>query len=180
MRQGVPGVIVAVRRPGTGLQTRAAGLANIAAQRPARAADRFRVGSLTKTFTATIVLQLVAEGRLSLDAPIARWLPGLLPAGNIITVRELLNHTSGLFDYVNDGPQFVEQALANPARHWSLRTLLSFAVDKPLWFAPGTQWRYSNTNYIVLGLLVETVTGRPFGAVLRQRVLRPLHLSATD
>ena len=111
---GAPGVIGLVR---TGERTwqGASGLADLRAKRPARAGDRFRVGSVTKSFVATLVLQLVGEGRLSLDDNLERWLPGLVPNGEQITVRQLLNHTSGLYNYMERQPS----ALLTPTASWS-------------------------------------------------------------
>lgn len=143
-----------------------------------RAADRFRIGSLTKTFVATVVLQLVGEGRLSLDDSVERWLPGLVPNGDRITIRELLNHTSGLFDFTDD-KAWVSTVIANPARDWPPRDLVAVAMAHPPMFAPGTAWWYSNTNYILAGLVVEQVTGTTLEQQLRKRIFEPLGLEAT-
>ena len=155
---------------------RAAGLANAETRAPMRPGTRFRIGSVTKTFTAVVVLQLVGEGKLRLSDPVERWLPGLVPSGGEITVRELLNHTSGLFDYVHDPgvrATWGTDDVPPPAR------LVAIAAAHGLDFPPGTRWEYSSTNYQVLGLLVERVTGEPFATVLQRRILRPLGLSAT-
>jgi CubicO group peptidase (beta-lactamase class C family) len=101
---GAPGVVVLVRI-GERTWQGASGLSDLGAHRPARAGDRFRVGSVTKSFVATVVLQLVGEGRLGLDDTLERWLPGLVPGGERITVRELLQHTSGLYNYTDDLPE---------------------------------------------------------------------------
>jgi D-alanyl-D-alanine carboxypeptidase len=168
---GAPGVVGLVR---TGERTwqGASGLADLRAKRPARAGDRFRVGSVTKSFVATVVLQLVGEGRLSLDDNLERWLPGLVPNGEKITVRQLLNHTSGLYNYTDDLPE--------PPRRFRPRELVAIATGhKPL-SAPGTQFSYSNTNYILAGLLVERVTGQPLADQLEQRIFQPLGLDHTE
>ena len=120
-----------------------------------RPAAQFRIGSITKTFVATVVLQLVGEGRLTLDEPVARRLPGLLANGHQITVRQLLNHTSGLPNY-SDDPDLFAGIVQN--RIWDPRELVALAERHPQLFAPGSAWRYSNTNYIVAGLLIEAVT----------------------
>jgi D-alanyl-D-alanine carboxypeptidase len=168
---GAPGVVGLVR---TGEQTwqGASGLGDLRAKRPARAGDRFRIGSVTKSFVATVVLQLVGEGRLRLDDNLERWLPGLVPGGEQITARHLLNHTSGLYNYTDDLPE--------PPRRFRPRELVAIATGhKPL-FAPGTQFSYSNTNYIPAGLVVERVTGQRLAAQLRQRILQPLALDGTE
>jgi D-alanyl-D-alanine carboxypeptidase len=168
---GAPGVVGLVRS-GERTWQGAGGLGDLGAKRPARAGDRFRIGSVTKSFVATVVLQLVGEGRLGLDDNLERWLPGLVPGGERVTVRQLLNHTSGLFNYTDDLPE--------PPRRFRPRELVAIATGhKPL-FAPGAQFSYSNTNYILAGLLVERVTGQPLAAQLQQRILQPLGLGDTE
>lgn len=170
---GVPGVLVLVR-DGDHTQTAAAGLADLAAHRKLRPEDRFRVGSVTKTFVATIVLELAAEKRLRLDDPVARWLPGLLPDGGRITIRDLLAHRSGLAD-VADDPEVLNGSRAA----WSPRRLVALVARRPRVGAPGGAFHYSSTNYLVLGLLVPRVTGRSVAEELRRRIIGPLHLRAT-
>jgi D-alanyl-D-alanine carboxypeptidase len=168
---GAPGVVGLVR---TGERTwqGASGLGDLPAKRPARAGDRFRIGSVTKSFVATLVLQLVGEGRLGLDDNLERWLPGLVPNGDKMTVRQLLNHTSGLFNYTDDLPE--------PPRRFRPRELVAIATGhKPL-FAPGTEFSYSNTNYILAGMLVERVSGQPLADQLQQRIFQPLGLDDTE
>ena len=143
------------------------------------ARDRFRAASITKTFVATVVLQLVAEGRLGLDDPVERWLPGAVRDGGAITIRQLLDHTSGLFDYFGDR-RFVRAVIARPDRRWSPRTLVAIAMRHPPLFRPGRAWHYSNTNYVLLGLVIETVTGTTVAQQLEQRIFRPLHLDQTS
>src|ERR1700733_8061072 len=123
---GVPGVI-GLQRRGDRVTVVTAGLADIATAQPMTADDRFRVGSITKTFVATLVLKLVAQGRLRLTDSVARWLPGLVPDGRAITLRELLQHTSGIYDYASD-PGFLPAVEADPARVWQPRELLRIAA----------------------------------------------------
>jgi D-alanyl-D-alanine carboxypeptidase len=139
--------------------------------------QRFRVGSVTKTFTATIVLQLAAEERLRLGDALERYLPGVVPDGTRITIRQLLNHRSGLAN-VTDNALWLERASGSP----STRPIdvLRFAASHPLTFRPGSRWEYSNTNYIALGLVIEKATGHPYRQELEQRILEPLGLDSTE
>lgn len=173
---GVPGVIARVQ---DGSETRlvAAGVSDLATGAALRPNARFRVGSITKTFVATVVLQLVEEGRLSLDEPVGRRLPGLLANADTITVRQLLNHTSGLFNYLDD-PTVLQGLVQN--RVFTPRELVAIAETHPSTAPPGTKWAYSNTNYVVAGLLVEAVTGHPVGQELRTRIFEPLGLRDTS
>src|SRR5262249_50271996 len=139
------------------------------------ATDRFRVASMTKSFVATVVLQLVAEGKLRLGDTVERWLPGLVPNGGEITIRELLGHTGGLFNYYDD-KRFVRAVVARPGRHWLPRALVAIATRHRPVFPPGEGWSYSNTNYIVLGLVVQAATGGTVAHQLEQRLIRPLGL----
>jgi D-alanyl-D-alanine carboxypeptidase len=156
----------------------AAGAARLEPRVPMRPDARLRVGSITKTFVATAVLQLAGERRLGLDDSVERWLPGLVPDGDGMTLRQLLNHTSGIFDYTND-EAFITALLSDPLREYTPRQLVGIATSYPPTFPPGTDWSYSNTGYILLGLVVERVTHRPVSEVLRQRIIRPLHLRDT-
>ncbi|MFC5059246.1 serine hydrolase domain-containing protein [Saccharothrix xinjiangensis] len=149
---------------------------------------RFRVGSVTKTFTSTVVLQLVAEGRIGLDDPAADRLPGF-GLDRRITTRMLLNHTSGLFNYTGehypDGtivlgiPAVGKDWVDNLFRTYRPEELVRFSLAKPARFEPGTDWSYSNTNYTVAGLLIESVTGRSYAEEVGRRILRPLGLKGT-
>ena len=139
--------------------------------------QRFRVGSVTKSFTATIVLKLVEEGALRLDSTLEDHVPGVIPRGDEITIRQLLQHRSGIAD-VTDYASWLERALRSP----STRPIdtLRFAGSKPLVFLPGSHGRYSNTNYIALGLVIEKVTGHSYAQELEQRILKPLELDHTE
>ncbi|WP_432576718.1 serine hydrolase domain-containing protein [Kineococcus esterisolvens] len=162
------------------------GTADHGGERPVPREGAFRVGSITKTFVATVVLQLVAEGRVELDAPVARYLPGLLPDGDRITVRMLLQHTSGLANYTGLLPTGPEEFSTPEAfeeeryRHHEARDLVALAAAQPLDFEPGTSWSYSNTGYLVAGLLVEEVTGQSWREAVEERVVEPLHLRGTS
>ncbi|HEY0535844.1 MAG TPA: serine hydrolase domain-containing protein [Actinoplanes sp.] len=138
-----------------------------------------RIGSNTKTFTAVVVLQLAGEGRIDLDATVEHYLPGIVPGGGKITVRELLQQTSGLPDY--DDVLFTQpQDLVDKSHsYYEPRRLLDAAFTRPADFPPGSKWEYSNTNYIVAGLIVEQVTERPIGEEITKRVIEPLGLRDT-
>jgi D-alanyl-D-alanine carboxypeptidase len=160
-----------------------AGEARLGTGRPVPVNGRFRVGSITKSFVATVVLQLSAERRLRLDDPIERHLPGLVPGGAGITVRQLLNHTSGIFNYTEDsealplvGAEFLAQTRF---RTYRPEQLVRIATAHPPYFPPGQGWHYSNTNYILAGLIIEKVTGRPYGHEVERRIIRPLGLRHT-
>ncbi len=175
---GIPGVVWLVRTS-SGTKVLTSGKADLTTGRDIAAEDRFRVGSITKSFVATVVLQLVNEKRLRLDDGVAKKLPGVLPAGSTITVRQLLSHRSGLYNYTED-PAFYAAVEAAPSRRWRPRELIArFGTSHPSYFAPGRGWHYSNTNYLVLGLLIERVTGAEYDRVIERRILRPVGLSHT-
>ncbi|GAA3037422.1 serine hydrolase domain-containing protein [Kitasatospora albolonga] len=165
----------------------AAGVAELDGGRPARADGWFRIGSVTKTFVATVVLQLAGEGRLRLDDPVERHLPGVVPNGGAITVRQLLNHTSGLFNFTEDDRFLVndEAELQDFAyggwryRDYQARQLVAVGVEHPPYFAPGQGWHYSNTNYVLAGMIVRKVTGRSWQREVERRIVEPLHLEHT-
>lgn len=178
VKGGAPGAIVYVRTP-TGTRAGVAGFADRDAHVPMRAGDRYRIASVSKAFVSVLILQLEAEGRLDIDDSVDKYLPGVVPNGAAITLRELLNHTSGLFNYTDD-TAFVDDPITNFARAWTPPQLLALAFAHPPNFAPGTNWSYSNTNYIVLGLVVEAVTGKPLGQDLQERIFTPLNLTSTS
>jgi D-alanyl-D-alanine carboxypeptidase len=148
-----------------------------AGERHPRPSQRFRIGSVTKTFTAALVLQLVDQKKLRLDDSLERYLPGVVPEGAKITIRDLLQHESGLANFTDYGA-WLEQA--NRSRSLGPIDTLRFAASKPLLFEPGSRWSYSNTNYIALGLIIEKVTGHSYRSELTRRILRPLKLGATE
>jgi D-alanyl-D-alanine carboxypeptidase len=174
---GAPGAIALVR-DGRHSVRLVSGYENLATRRPMRPRDRFRVGSVTKTFVATVVLQLAGEGRLALDDTVERWLPGLVPGGANITIRQLLNHTSGLGDYADDA--FVRGLFDNRRRIWTPAELIAIGTSHAPLFAPGSDLAYSSTGYIALGLIVEAASGQPLSTELRRRLFAPLHLRSTS
>jgi D-alanyl-D-alanine carboxypeptidase len=173
---GVPGVVVLVR-DGHRTTRIASGYGNLAKQTPIRVTDKFRVASLTKTFVATVVLQLVGERTLALDDTVERWLPGVFPDGDAIMIRQLLNHTSGIYDAQND-PAILAPYFAGDLTHFTPPLeLVQVAAAHELLFPPGSNWSYSNANYFVVGLIIEAATGNPLGSELRRRIFRPLDLT---
>jgi D-alanyl-D-alanine carboxypeptidase len=177
---GAPGAVLFVR-DGQKTTTYTAGVADLATSRPIAARDRYRIASLTKTYTATVVLQLVAEGKLRMSDSVERWLPGLVPNGRNITIRHLLGHTSGLFDFEKD-PRLNQPYFKGDFDYfWSPKARLALATSHDPLYAPGqtTTSTYSNTNYTALGLIVEAATRKSIGSQLRRRIFEPLHLSKT-
>jgi D-alanyl-D-alanine carboxypeptidase len=174
---GAPGAIAIVRDGRRSLRL-VSGYENLATRRPMRPRDRFRVGSVTKTFVATVVLQLAGEGTLALDDTVAHWLPGLVPGGANITIRQLLNHTSGLGDYADDA--FVKGIFDDPDRVWAPSELLALGAHHGPVFAPGARLAYSSTGYIALGLIVQAATGHRLSTELRRRIFVPLRLHSTS
>ena len=164
---------------GTDVSAVAVGAARLGTGRPLRVRDEVRVGSITKTVIAAITLQLVGEGRLRLKDTVERWLPGMVPNGAAITIRMLLKHTSGIFDYVADA-DWLASALADPYRSWSPQELVAVATAHPAMFPPGQGLAYSNTGYILIGLVLENVTGQPVQDLVSERVIRPLGLHRTS
>ena len=168
--EGLPGV-VAVGPDFAG----AAGVANIETGEPLTPEHRFRIGSVTKIFVGALVLQLVAEGTLSLDDDAGPLVQG-------VTIRQLLNHTSGLPDFQDDMVALFEPYREDPNYRWPLapRDQLALVLEKPRLFAPGEDWEYHGSNYLALGLLVEDATGSKLRDELRSRIFEPLGLAATD
>lgn len=177
-----PGLYALVAEDGRVLFSGSAGIADLRAPRPILEADRFRIGSLTKTYVATVVLQLAGEGVLRLDDSVQRYLPGIVPEAEPITVLHLLQLRSGLPDYVPVLADGLDPASVarNWSRYWSPRELIALALSQQDRHAPGEEFRYSNTDYILLGLMIEAVTGEELGAVLWRRVFYPLGLRETD
>ncbi len=174
---GVPGAVVLVDAPGQCLWEASLGTPDVTKNASVSLADHFRVGSITKTFTGTAVLQLVDEGSVGLDDRVSKYLPDV-PGGDAITVRELLQMTSGLYNYSED-TGFNASLDADPHRIWSIDELLAIAYAHPPYFSPGAAFHYSNTNSVLLGRIVETVTGNALRDELQRRIFDPLHMRDT-
>ncbi|MGW1717644.1 serine hydrolase domain-containing protein [Streptomyces sp. NPDC002156] len=187
VKDGVPGVALQAKdRHGVWKAT--AGVGNLKTKQPRSAHDNFRAGSITKTFIATVLLQLEAEGRVSLDDTVDKWLPGVVRGnghdGRNITLRQLLNHTSGIFNYTDDEDLqseifLPENFFKNKYRTWTPNEIVTIAMGHQPEFAPGTSWGYSNTNYTLAGMVIKKITGNSYGDEVRARVIEPLGLHGT-
>lgn len=177
----IPGAVVAVNIPGRQTWVGASGLANRAEGLPMTPDTRVRIASISKTFTAATVLLLAEDGLIDLDAPLATWLPGLLPNAEGITIRQLLQHRTGLYDFLEDR-SYVNQAYSQPELVFSPNELVGYAAQFPPIFAAGAEgaWDYSSTNYVILGMVVEAATGNSLATEMRRRIFEPLGLSGTS
>lgn len=184
---GVPGVS-GQAQDGAGVWHGTSGVADRESGRPPKPHDKFRIGSLTKPFVAAVMLQLDAEGTVDLDEPVERWLPGTVRGGGQdgrrITLRQLLGHTSGLYDFTSDpglrrdhfGPRFD----AHRYESHSPESLVRTAMEHSRSFRPGTGWEYSNTNYVLAGMVIAKATGRSYAKEIERRIIRPLKLRDTS
>ncbi|WP_443056744.1 serine hydrolase domain-containing protein [Streptomyces sp. NBC_00667] len=176
---GAPGAMARLTGP-TGVRTRAVGVKDRTTGAAMDPNSRFRIGSVTKTFSSVVLLQLVDEGRIGLDQPVNHYLPGLLPDDRI-TVRHLLTHRSGLADYTNamfarTVPGF--EAVRNKV--FGYRELVNLSLREPRTSQPGAAYSYSNTNFVVLGMLIEKATGNPVAEEYERRIIKPLKLRNTS
>jgi D-alanyl-D-alanine carboxypeptidase len=175
---GAPGAIVAVRTPeGTWVSTR--GVADLSSGEPMKPEMYHRIGSVTKTFTATLLLQAEAEGRLSLDDTIEKYIKGV-PNGDEITLRQMADMTSGLADYTSNEQFLDEMTSSNPERVWTPQEVARIGIEDSPVFDPGTAWLYSNTNYALLGLVLEQVTGKSLERLYSKQIFKPLHMKDTS
>jgi D-alanyl-D-alanine carboxypeptidase len=176
---GAPGAVVLVR-DGNRTTRLASGVGNLDPMTPIRVADPSRIGGVTKSFTATVVLQLVGEEKLALGDTVEQWLPGVISNGDAISIRQLLNHTSGIDDFTADPAYLAPYMEGNLTYIFDLSTLAQIAADHGPLFAPGSALSYSNTNYLLLGMIVEAATGNTIGSELRMRIFEPLDLRHTS
>ncbi|WP_380279876.1 serine hydrolase domain-containing protein [Kitasatospora purpeofusca] len=176
---GLPAALASVKDRTGRTRTYTAGVGDLATGAKVPGDGQVRIGSNTKTFTAVVALQLVGEGRIGLDEPVDTYLPGLVRGDGIdgrhITVRQLLQHTSGLPEYEGD---ISESDIRN--RYFEPRDLLDIAFRHKADFAPGAKFAYSSTNYVVVGLVIQKVTGRPLAEEIGRRVLQPIGLRHTS
>ena len=171
-RHQIPGISLAICRDGRSCAPQGYGLANVELDVPVRPETVFQTGSVGKQFTAMAVMMLVDEGKLGLDDPISKYFPGAPATWKDITVRHLLTHTSGIKDW--EGKTDLDYR-----KDYTEDELVQVAMKLPPDFAPGTQWSYSNTGYVLLGILVHKVSGKFYGDFLAERVFTPLGMQST-
>ncbi|MED4217184.1 serine hydrolase [Priestia megaterium] len=178
LQLGYPGILAKIHKGGK-TWSYAAGIADLRTKKPMKTDFRFRIGSVTKTFIATVLLQLAGENRLNLDDSIEKWLPGVIQGngydGNQITIRQILNHTSGIADYVNSK----DFDIMDTKKSYTADEFVKMGISLPPDFPPGKGWSYSNTGYVVLGMLIEKVTGNSYAEEVENRIIEPLDLSNT-
>jgi D-alanyl-D-alanine carboxypeptidase len=173
VRKGhLPGVSVAILREGEPLRTAAAGLADLELAVPVDPATVFQIQSITKTFTAAAIQILADEGRLGLDDPVAKHLPGTPDSWKSITLRHLLTHTSGIKDFINSPTASLRLDVTE-------EEVLRATAERPVDFAPGERYAYSNTNYHLLAMVIRKLTGQAYGEFLRDRIFLPLGMTHT-
>ncbi|MGH1145892.1 serine hydrolase domain-containing protein [Bacillus pseudomycoides] len=176
---GFPGILAKTSEGGK-TWGYAAGVANLITKKPMKTDFHFRIASVTKTFTATVVLQLAAENRLNLDDSIEKWLPGVIQGNGYdakqITIRQILNHTSGIAEYSRSKEA---DFFKNTKKSFTAEELVKIGLSLPPDFAPGKGWSYSNTGYVLLGILIEKVTGNSYAEEIENRIIEPLELSNT-
>jgi D-alanyl-D-alanine carboxypeptidase len=184
---GVPGVL-GEAQDGGGVWHGTSGVGDRATHRPTMPQDKFRIGSLTKPFIATVMLQLQAEGTVDLDTPVEHWLPGTVRGGGqdgrLVTIRQLLGHTSGLYDFAEDRriqrDYFGSGFAAHRYDSHDAASLVRTAMAHRRSFEPGTDWAYSNTNYVLAGMVIAKATGHSYAHEIERRIIRPLKLRHTS
>lgn len=175
---GPPGIAMLIDR-GRHMEFFSAGTADVGSDRPPTPFEAFRIASVAKGFNAYLAAKLIGNGSLSLDTTLREKIPGVLPAAEGVTLRQLLQHTSGLPDYIR-APAFVKGFLADPAAYLSPTQLTGFVRDQPLEFAPGSKYHYSDTDNIAAGLIEEAASGLPYDQLLQQRVFGPLKMRGSS
>lgn len=171
-QRGVPSASVAIVQGGKIVYTRAYGLARIHPDKPATPEMRYSIGSVSKQFAVTAILLLQEQGKLTLDDPVSKYVPGLT-RGDEVTIRQILSHTSGYQDYAPE-----DYPVASQLGPVSPQEILKEWATKPLDFDPGTQWQYSNTNYVIAGLIIEKVSGQKLFDFLGEHIFRPLGMKS--
>jgi len=173
-----PGVVVGIWIPGEGSYVATRGVSDIKTRQPMRVDDHFRIGSITKTFTATLLLILADENKLGLDDPVSKYV-AWVPNGDKITLRMLADMTAGLHSYTEDDA-WVKIAFSNFKRVWTPRELVDVGLKSPPDFPPGQGWHYSNTNYVLLGMILEQITGTKIQDSFAEKMFKPLKLRQTS
>src|SRR5262245_46717625 len=171
----IAGVAIAVVKGRDTIAMKGWGLADVENDVPVTPASVFRIGSVTKQFTSAAIMQLVDKGRLSLDDTLGAMLPNMPAAWRPVTLRQLLNHTSGIPSYTHIGAAW--------QRRWredmTPDSLLAFTAKDTMDFAPGSKWRYDNTGYVLLGMILDKTTGTPYPKYLQEQIFKPLGLAST-
>jgi CubicO group peptidase (beta-lactamase class C family) len=169
-RQHIPGVALLVSRAGQPILTKGYGMANLELQVPVKPETIFQSGSVGKQFTATAVMMLVEEGKISLEDPLTKFFPDAPAAWKQVTIRELLSHTAGFTDYPKN---------FDMRKDYTEQDLLKIVEAIPLAYPPGTKWSYSNLGFLTLGLVIHKVTGEFYGDFLQERIFKPLGMNST-
>ncbi|MEZ4546422.1 MAG: serine hydrolase domain-containing protein [Thermodesulfobacteriota bacterium] len=175
---GIPGILAGVWIPGQGSLVIEDGVSDIETDAPIKKDEHVRIGSVTKSFTVTVILQLVGEGLISLDDPVGDYLPGVENAE--ATIAELADMRSGIFNYTEDADFVTEFVESDFLRVWTDQELVDYADANVPYFPPGGGWHYSNTNTVILGMIAEQVTGRTIGEEISDRIIAPLGLGGTS
>ncbi len=176
--QKIPGVALAVCRNGQLIKAAGYGLANVELQARVTPETIFQTGSVGKQFTAMAVMMLMEEGKIGLDEKISKYIPESPEKWSKVTVRNLLTHTSGIADYGAEENTMAKGAI-NFRKDYTEDELVKVFSDMPMDFAPGDKWKYSNTGYVLLGVIIHRVTGKFYGDILQERIFKPLGMSAT-
>ena len=174
----IPGMLIGIWAPDRNLVwVRGKGKSNTATGEKPDSSMKFRIGSITKTYTYTVLLQLVDEGKIKLTDTLSKFMPDF-PKADSITIRMLCNHTSGIFDYTST-TEFANMLMTQPLKKWTSQELIDLVKTYPFYFSPGTNFEYSNTNTIIAGKIVEQITGNPVVSEIQRRVLASLDLVNT-
>jgi D-alanyl-D-alanine carboxypeptidase len=175
---GIPGVSLAILR-GEQTFTVARGVADRATGEKLTPAHRLRAASVAKSFVSSLIQQLVEEGSIKLSDPLDKWLPNMMPAHRDVTIELLLRQESGIFDFASDERYMAPFLEGNFEYDWTPQALVALSADHAPTFPPRAQFQYSNTNYVLLGLIIERVTGEPLAEVVRKRITAPLDMKAS-
>lgn len=167
-----PGATALIARDGRILYKKAFGMANIELQVPMQAENVFRIGSITKQFTAVAILQLVEQGKMDLQDEVTKFIPDYPTLGNKITIENLLTHTSGIQDYAK-----IRDTTKRGPVDFTPKEMIDYFKNRPMRFTPGTKWEYSNSNYFLLGYIIETITGKTYADYLESHIFKPLGMS---
>ncbi|MEN6452907.1 MAG: serine hydrolase domain-containing protein [Prolixibacteraceae bacterium] len=175
---GIPGMIIGIWAPDRNLSwVVGKGTANVSTGEKPDPSMKYRIASITKTFTYTVLLQLIEEGKLSLSDKLSKFLPDFPEADNV-SVRMLCNHTSGIYDF-STSPGYNEQVMSDMLKKWNNLEFIDIAADNPYYFSPGTAFKYSNSNTILASYIIEKLTEHAIGDEIKQRILTPLNLTNT-